>query len=65
MNGQLSYIISKSNNTEREIDLPGPPYTLLLAMQEHQQAHIPCATSRACAQPLHQVLEKKYLVFVP
>ena len=65
MNAQLSYITSKSNNTEREIDLPGPLYTLPLAMQEHQQAHMPCATSQACAQPLHQVLEKEYLVFVP
>ena len=47
------------------IYLPGPLYTLPLAMQEHPRAHIPCATCRACAPALHQVLEKEYLVFVP
>ena len=42
--------------------LPGPLYTLPLAMQEHPQAHIPYAT--ACARALHHFLDKTYLAFV-
>ena len=57
------YPISLAQVAERIDHLPEPLYTLPLAIQEHLQAHILCATSQACAQPLHHFSEKECLAF--
>ena len=58
-----NYPILLAQVAERVDYSPEPLYTLPLAIQEHLQAHIICATSWACTQPLHHFLEKECLAF--